>query len=323
MIVVRDLFHTYPGTRRQPPRMALRNLNLSVDSGTFCILSGPNGSGKSSLFRILCGLSYPSSGSVTVGGHDLLANPAAIRTITGVVFQSPALDKQLSVQENLKLHADLHGLGKAEYTDRRMDALAWTDLADRLDDRVETLSGGLARQAELAKCLLIRPRILLLDEPTTGLDPASRRSFLQALRQVQKRAGMTVLMTSHVFSDADYADSMAVMHNGHLLAHDSPKALKARIGTAMVVITARDPESFAAVLNSEFGEHPWRYGDELRIDNANPDKAATLISSILGRYSADIISVGVRQPDLEDVFVYITGKGSDVHTRPPALESVS
>lgn len=323
MIVVRDLFHTYPGTRRQPPRIALRNLSLSVDAGTFCMLSGPNGSGKSSLFRILCGLSYPSSGSVTVGGHDLLANPAAIRALTGVVFQSPALDKQLSVEENLKLHADLHGLGKVEYTDRRMDALAWTDLADRLDDRVETLSGGLARQAELAKCLLIRPQILLLDEPTTGLDPASRRSFLQALRQVQKRAGITVLMTSHVFSDADYADSMAVMHNGHLLAHDSPKALKARVGTAMVVITAHDPASFAIVLTSEFDERPWRYGDELRIDNANPDKAATLISSILSRYSTEIASIGVRQPDLEDVFVYITGKGSDVHTHPPALESVS
>lgn len=322
MIVVRNLCHTYPGSRRQPQRMALDNLDLTVEMGTLCILSGPNGSGKSSLFRMLCGLSQPSSGSIRIDGSDVLANPGAARRITGVVFQSPALDKQLSVAENLRLHARLHGLGTEDYRTRCAQALAWTDLGDRLDERVETLSGGLARQVELAKCLLTRPRILLLDEPTTGLDPASRRSFLNTLKRVQQDENITILMTSHVFSDADYADTVAIMHNGRLLAHDSPDMLKARVGATMVVMTPRDPQAFATILSSEFGQPSWRYGDELRIDNTNADKAASLISGILEHYSAEVLSIGVRQPDLEDVFVHVTGKKVVEHTSSPTLEKV-
>lgn len=308
MIVIRNLRHTYPGTRRQSARNALRDLTLDIPDGQFCILSGPNGSGKSTLFRILCGLSSPSSGSVSIGGHDLATAPDKVRHLLGVVFQSPAVDKNLSVRENLTLHADLHGLRGAVAADRMKEALGWSDLRDRLGDRVETLSGGLARQVELAKCLMTRPQILLLDEPTTGLDPASRRSFILALRRLQRERAMTVLMTSHVFSDAEQADSVAILRDGVLLAHDTPDRLKAMVGSEMVVIRPRDPAPFATVLAEQFGRLSIRYGDELRIENIAPDEAVRLIAAVLEKHRDDVLSIGIKQPDLEDVFVHVTGR---------------
>ncbi|GAB3124666.1 ABC transporter ATP-binding protein [Novispirillum itersonii subsp. nipponicum] len=327
MILIRNLRHTYPGTRRQSARNALRDLSLEIPAGQFCILSGPNGSGKSTLFRILCGLAAPSSGSVSIGGHDLATAPERIRPLMGVVFQSPAVDKNLSVQENLTLHADLHGL-RGTAAGRMTEALAWSDLKDRLGDRVETLSGGLARQVELAKCLMTRPQILLLDEPTTGLDPASRRSFILALRRLQRDRKMTVLMTSHVFSDAEFADSVAILRDGALMAHDTPDRLKAMVGTEMVVIRPRDPAAFATVLETGFSRRPVRYGDELRIENIPPAEAVPLIAAVLDHHRADVLSIGVKQPDLEDVFVHVTGRGaafaadaepSDSRARQPEL----
>ena len=243
MIQIENLSHVYPASRKTPARKAIDGLTLTVEEGQFCILSGPNGSGKSTLFRILCGMAYPSSGTIRIGGYDLLKEPAKARAQMGVVFQSPAVDKHLSVAENLKLHADLHGLSGRDLYERTDEALGWTDLKDRQNDKVMTLSGGLARQVELAKCLLTRPRLLLLDEPTTGLDPASRRNFVDALHKIQRGRQMTVLMTSHIFSEAEDADRVAIMKGGVLLANDSPQALRGQLGREMVVVQSRNAEA--------------------------------------------------------------------------------
>lgn len=309
MILIRDLKHIYPGTRRQAARTAIHGLSMEVPKGSFCILSGPNGSGKSTLFRILCGLATPTAGTVTVNGHDVQREAAAVRKIMGVVFQSPAVDKQLSIAENLKLNADLYGIRGAAFQERRDEAVAWTDIKDRLGDRVDTLSGGLARQVELAKVLMTRPEVLLLDEPTTGLDPASRRSFITALRTLQKQRDMTVLMTSHVFTEADDADAVAIMADGRLLAHDTPRALKDRVGREMIVITPRNPQQLAGTLLHDMKIETLHHGDELRIEDLPAGDAANLVSTILERFGADLLSIAVKKPDLEDVFVHVTGKG--------------
>lgn len=314
MIQIQSLSHTYPGGRKQSPRTALDDLSLSVAEGEFAILSGPNGSGKSTLFRILCGLALPSAGSVRIGGIDLFAQPAEVRRILGVVFQNPAVDKHLSVAENLRLHADLYGIGAAEFTRRRDEALGWTDLGERLEQKVETLSGGLARQVELAKVLMTRPRVLLLDEPTTGLDPASRRNFLDALQRVQRERGMTVLMTSHVFSEAEDVDRVAIMREGKLLAYDTPQALKALIGTEMVVVQPLgDAEALAASLRAELGLAVRRHGDELRLEETENGAGLPMLEGILDRWRGQIKSISIKQPDLEDVFVHVTGKAVPEH----------
>lgn len=318
MISIQSLSHVYPASRKMPARTAIDGLSLEVGEGEFAILSGPNGSGKSTLFRILCGLAMPSAGRVLVDGLDLLAQPAKVRPLLGVVFQSPAVDKHLSVGENLAIHADLYGIRGAEFASRRDEALAWTDLAGRLDQRVETLSGGLARQVELAKVLMTRPRLLLLDEPTTGLDPASRRNFLDALRRLQKERGMTVLMTSHVFSEAEDADRVAIMKDGKLLAYDTPSALRAMIGTEMVVVQPKgDAEALAERLRAELGLAVRRHGDELRLEETENGEGLPMLEHILDQYRADISSISIKQPGLDDVFVHVTSRAVPEHARAP------
>ncbi len=308
MIVLSDLTYTYPGTRKVPPRVAVDSLSLTVAEGAFVILSGPNGSGKSTLFRILCGLATPSQGTVQIQGYDVFADSAKVRQILGVVFQSPAVDKHLTVAENMKIHADLYSLSGKSWKQQRDEALGWTDLSDRLDQKVDTLSGGLARQVELAKVLMTHPRVLLLDEPTTGLDPVSRRAFLEVLHRLQRERGMTVLMTSHVFSEAEAVDRVAIMRNGILLAYDTPSALKAMLGVEMVVVRARDPESFAATLQTDLGLKIRRHGDELRLEETENGAGLPLLEQLLSRYRPEILSISIKQPDLDDVFVHVAGR---------------
>lgn len=307
MIRIRNLTHIYPGSRKVAPRVAVSDLSLEVREGEFAILSGPNGSGKSTLFRILCGLARPSAGEIRIAGFDLLTEPARVRDVLGVVFQSPAVDKQLTVAENLAIQADLYRIPAAGYLDRRDRALAWTDLGGRLDNRVETLSGGLARQVELAKVLMTNPRVLLLDEPTTGLDPVSRRNFLEALQRLHHDRGLTILMTSHVFSEAEDVDRVAIMREGKLMAYDTPQALRAMIGTEMVVIQSRDAKVLAGRLQSELGLTASVVGDEVRLAETENGDSLPLLEKILQRYRPDIRSISIKQPGLDDVFVRVTG----------------
>jgi ABC-2 type transport system ATP-binding protein len=308
MIDIRHLTHLYPATRHAPARRALSDLSLQVSKGRFCILSGPNGSGKSTLFRILAGMTLPTSGSVAIGGVDLFRDPAKARAKMAVVFQSPAVDRHLSVMENLRLHAALYGLSRAELEKRLPEALEWSDLEDRLKDRVDSLSGGLARQVELAKALLTRPELLLLDEPTTGLDPASRRSFVATLQTIQRRREMTVLMTSHVFSEAEDADQVAILKTGELLANDTPAALRAGLGREMVVVQSRAAESLERRIHGDLGYAVQRHGEEIRLEETANGASLPILEQLLGRYRAEIDSIAIKQPTLEDVFIHLTGK---------------
>ena len=310
MIDIDHLTHTYPATRKQPARTAVSDLSLHVKAKEFAILSGPNGSGKSTLFRILSGMALPSKGTVTVNGHDLIKSPELVRPLLGVVFQSPALDKHLTVNENLHIHAALYAIPTDEYVKRRDEALAWTDLNGRLDQKVDTLSGGLARQVELAKVLMTNPTILLLDEPTTGLDPASRRNFIATLRRIQLERGMTVLMTSHIFTEAEDVDRVAIMKEGVLLAWDTPTALRAKIGKEMLVLQPTDASKLATQLRDELGLSVRQHGDELRLEETENGEGLPLAERILERYRQDILSLSIKRPDLEDVFVHVTSRAS-------------
>ena len=322
MITIEHLSHIYPGTRKTQPRKAIEDLTMEVRQGEFCILSGPNGSGKSTLFRILCGMVLPSAGKITIGGHDLFAAPAEARRLMSVVFQSPAVDKHLTVLENLRLHGDLYGIGGSAFRERLDEAIGWTKIKDRLNEKVDTLSGGLARQVELAKCLLTSPQILLLDEPTTGLDPASRRDFVRTLQELQGQRRMTVLMTSHVFSEAETADRVAIMKGGHLLALDTPQTLRAGLGREMVVVKTRHPESLEQRILAQMGWHTRRHGDELRLPETENGAGLPILERMLELYRDDIESISIKQPELEDVFIHLTGKTAQ-EIESEALEGVT
>lgn len=237
-IVVSDLVKSF-GDRR-----ALDGISLEVRRGELFCLLGPNGGGKSTLFRILGTLSLPDSGSAVIAGHDVIADAPSVRARLGVVFQSPSLDGKLTILENLRCGGALYGLRGEELESRIRDAAAALNLSDRLDDLVETLSGGLQRRAEIAKCLLIRPEVLLLDEPSTGLDPGARLDLWAALEELRTKHGVTALCTTHLMEEAARADRVGIVSAGKLVALGTPRNLPPRwavMSSASALIPVRVP----------------------------------------------------------------------------------
>ena len=231
-VEVRDVTH-HLGPRLAG-RVALDGVDLEVRAGEIVALLGPNGSGKTTLFRILATLLRPRSGTASVFGHDVRGAPAEVRRHLGVVFQHPALDPMLTVAENLRHHGHLYGLRGASLSRRCEAALAALEVADRARDRVAALSGGLRRRVEIAKVLTHEPRLLLLDEPSAGLDPRARGGVFAILEDLRARLGTTVLMTTHFMEEADRCDRVAIMDSGKVVACDAPALLKQRVDPAAV-----------------------------------------------------------------------------------------
>jgi ABC-2 type transport system ATP-binding protein len=303
MIAVDHLSHRYPGERAAHP--ALDRVSLHVGQGQFCAVIGPNGSGKSTLFRILSGAVRPSEGRIALAGAP--AGTAAARRALGVVFQAPALDGVLTVRENLALWGRLHGFSGRRLASRIDEVTAWTRIGDRLDDRAATLSGGQQRQAELAKCLIPAPPVLLLDEPTTGLDPAGRAAFAEVLGNLRRDTGLTVLMTTHVFDEAETADLVVVMQSGKVIAQDSPATLAARLGAEMVVIACAEPVRLAARLRSEHLSVR-ATAEDVRVGDLDRAAALRLVADVLERHGSQVTGIAIKQPTLTDVFLALTGE---------------
>ena len=220
---VTDLKHRYG------ERESLRGLSFSVASGDLFALLGPNGGGKTTLFKIISTLMAPTSGAVEVFGIDVAREPAEARRRLGVVFQSAAVDPWLTVLENLRHHGYLYGLSGAPLARSIERALERFGLTPRADDRVGTLSGGLRRRVELAKVLLPEPPLLVLDEPSSGLDPTARRELLQELRRLCEDAGTTIVLTTHLIEEAAVADRVGILHEGQLVAIGAPGDLVSNV----------------------------------------------------------------------------------------------
>ncbi|MCH7702051.1 MAG: ABC transporter ATP-binding protein, partial [Planctomycetes bacterium] len=217
-------------SHRYGDRLALDAVSLQVAPASVFSLLGPNGSGKSTLFRILATLMAPSSGTARVAGLDVRAQRDQVRRRIGVAFQHPSLDAKLTVFENLRHQGHLYGLSGRALRERIRELLDRFALTDRAGDRTETLSGGLKRRVELAKALLHAPQILILDEPSTGLDPAARASLMDHLHQLRDQDGVTTLLTTHLMDEADRCDRIGVLDEGRLVALDGPAELKRTIG---------------------------------------------------------------------------------------------
>lgn len=287
------------------PRAALSGVTLSIRAGEMFALLGPNGSGKTTLFRILSTLLAPSAGMARVGGCDVVGEAMAVRHQIGVVFQSPALDPQLTVEENLRCAGSLYGLRGADLVARLRSAAEALGLSDRLADRVQSLSGGLQRRVEIAKCLLPRPRVLLLDEPSTGLDPAAREGLRVTLERVRRESEVTVVMTTHLLEEAERCDRVAILHRGRLVACETPAELRGRLGTDVAVVSGPEPEALAARVREMFGWPLSVRGERLRVEVPAGGDAAGRLVSALGA-AADSVTVG--RPTLEDVFLDLTGE---------------
>ncbi|HZF10427.1 MAG TPA: ATP-binding cassette domain-containing protein [Thermoanaerobaculia bacterium] len=287
-------------------RRALHGLDFSVAPGEIFGFLGPNGGGKTTLFRILATLAAPSSGSIRIFGADLAREASKVRRLLGVVFQSPSLDLQLTVRENLVHQGHLYGLAGTELARRIDSGLARFGIAARSTERAERLSGGLRRRAEIAKSLLHAPRLLLLDEPSTGLDPGARRDLWNSLDTLRTE-GVTVLLTTHFMEEGDRCDRLVLLSGGKIVAAGTPGALKDEIGGDVVTLTGRDPEGLARDLAARYPDlHPTVQDAGVRFERERAHEwVARLAESLPGR----IESVTVARPTLEDVFLRRTGYG--------------
>jgi len=286
-------------------RVALDGVSFAVREAEIFALLGPNGGGKTTLFRIISTLLPPSGGEASVCGHHVVKGAAAVRACIGVVFQSPSLDPQLTVAENLRYGGNLYGLHGAGLETRLREVAAALRVDDRMDDRVKSLSGGLQRRVEIAKSLLPRPKVLLLDEPSTGLDPVARVDLWSILEQLRTRHGMTVVLTSHLMDEAARCDRAAILHRGRLIACGSPESLCAKIGCDVLTLAGRDTDRLAEMLQAKFG---WAASVQDGTVRVEIPRAHEQVAKIVEAFPGEILSVTAGRPTLEDVFVHLTGE---------------
>jgi ABC-2 type transport system ATP-binding protein len=284
---------------RYGERVALDALDLRAPAGEVVALLGPNGSGKSTLFRILATLLRPTSGTARVAGRDVSAEPDEVRRSLGVAFQAASLDGKLTVRENLVHQGHLYGLSGAALRARVDEALAAAGVADRAGDRVETLSGGLRRRVDVARSLLHRPAVLLLDEPSAGLDPSARESLLEALVRYRDRDGGSCLLTTHLLEEAERCDRVAILDKGRLVAQGPPDELVQEIGGEVVELTTDAPDEIARGVTERFGRPATPAEGSVRLE---AERGAELLPAILAAFPGRIRSATVSRPSLADVF---------------------
>jgi ABC-2 type transport system ATP-binding protein len=236
---------------------------------------------------------------------DLRRQRAQARPHMGVVFQSPALDGKLSVAENLRHQGHLYGLRGGVLAERIQQALQRFGLQDRSKQRTEHLSGGLQRRVELAKSLLHRPRLLILDEPSTGLDPGARHDLWSLLEEVRTQDGVTVLMTTHILEEAEGCDRVAILDRGQLVVIGAPATLESQLGGAVISIRTNEPRQLMDQLEQQFAVRPRLVGGQLRIQD---ERGAELLRQIVDRFGSVVASVTLARPTLEDVFIHYTGR---------------
>ncbi|MCS4275054.1 multidrug/hemolysin transport system ATP-binding protein [Mycetocola sp. BIGb0189] len=298
---IHDLRKQYSGTT------AVAGLSFDVEAGSLCALLGANGAGKSTTIACISTLLGFDSGVIEVLGDRVGAGPAAtarIRGRIGVVFQTSVLDPLLSVRENLTVRARLYGLDAARTSARIFELADMTDLTGFLDRRYGTLSGGQKRRADIARALIHSPEILILDEPTAGLDPASRERIWEAIHTLRRATGMTVLLTTHYLAETELADDVIIIAGGALVERGSAADLRARLGASRLSITPRpDASALIAACAALPGT---REGD--RFDLRLPGSAVAL--DLLAAHHADILDFEFRHGTMDDVFLSVTGDTS-------------
>ncbi|GLZ11791.1 daunorubicin resistance protein DrrA family ABC transporter ATP-binding protein [Actinomadura sp. NBRC 104425] len=288
-------------------KVVLDGVDLTVAEGTIFSLLGPNGAGKTTIVKILSTLIPADAGELRVAGHDVVRSPDAVRAAIGVTGQFSAVDDLLTGEENLVLMADLHRLGRAEGRRRVAALLERFDLVDAAKKTAGTYSGGMKRRLDLAMTLVGDPRVIFLDEPTTGLDPRSRRAMWQIIRELVA-GGVTIFLTTQYLEEADeLADRIAVLDGGRIVAEGTADELKRRVPGAHVRLRFADPaalESAARLIGTAArGDEPLT----LRVPSDGAVRSLRVLLSLLDQQSIDVDELTVHTPDLDEVFLALTG----------------
>ncbi len=293
ILAVEGLVHRYGAVT------ALSNFTMHLNRRDIVGLLGPNGSGKSTLLRVLSTVVRPQAGKVEICGFDVVTNVEAVRSRIGVVFQTQTLDKLLTVEENLIACGSFYGMHGRALAERTRTVMGQLGISDKRGERVKNLSGGMQRRAELARALLHEPQLLILDEPTTGLDPVAREEFWRAIVELRDRRNTAILLSTHLFEEAARCESLILLDRGVSVAAGTPEELKAGIGGEVIELHARRPEEALEVLRGQFGEAMELSDGVIRVVAIEAHK---LIPRLVDALPGEVVSIGLHQPTLADVF---------------------
>ena len=305
-IIVENLVKSYPSKVK-----AVDGINFRVDEGKIFGFLGPNGAGKSTTIKILTTLAFPTSGHATVGGFDVVSQATEVRRVAGVALQDVGIDPLMKSMELLVLQGRLFGASKSAATARAKELLELVQLSDSVNRRAGTFSGGMRRRLDLAMALVHQPKVLFLDEPTTGLDPVSRRDVWREVRRLNRELGITIFLTTQYLEEADeLADTVAIIVAGKIAAEGSPAKLKAAMGEESINLVFDTPEL------AEKGRSTLEQtGDRIQLDRETVrlylSKAAGSIPTVVNQLqNAGLapVSLTLTQPTLDDVFLQVTGQ---------------
>src|SRR5512135_3554725 len=305
-IIVDELKKTYPGNVT-----AVDGVSFKVEAGKIFGFLGPNGAGKSTTIKILTTLALPTAGKAYVGGFDVVTQAAEVRRVAGVALQDIGIDPLMKSMELLTLHGRLFGASKQEATARAHELLEVVQLSDAANRRVGTYSGGMRRRLDLAMALVHQPKVLFLDEPTTGLDPVSRRDVWKEVRRLNRELGITIFLTTQYLEEADeLADNIAIIVNGKIATEGTPAKLKAALGEESINLVFDSPE---IAEKGRISLEP--LGDRIQLDRDTVrlylSKAAGSIPTVINQLQQvgiSPISLTLTQPTLDDVFLQVTGQ---------------
>ena len=306
VVSVRDLVKRY----RKATSNAVDGVSFDVLPGEFFALLGPNGAGKTTTISILTTTLRPTSGTVLIAGHDAVNDAAAVRSQVGIIFQKPSLDRNLSGEENVRLHAMLYGLYPyrplyrmmpREYRDQVAELATMVGLGNEIHQPVKTLSGGMKRKLEIIRGLMHRPRVLFLDEPTAGLDPESRRNLWLYLREVRSATDVTIVLTTHYLEEAEEADRICILDQGRVVSAGTPAEIKARLVDEHLVVDAADRsalrDELVALGLEATGDGPFRV--YLRDTSAQ---------AVVRSLRTELSVLRTHSPSLEDAYLQIVGR---------------
>jgi ABC-2 type transport system ATP-binding protein len=304
-VVIKNLVKEYPGVR------AVDGVSLHVGAGEIFGFLGPNGAGKSTTISVLTTLALPTTGSASVGGYDVVCQPGEVRRIAGVALQEIGLDPLMKSMELLTMQGQMFGANRREAQVRALELLDLVRLRDAMGRRVGKYSGGMRRRLDLALALVHNPEILFLDEPTTGLDPASRRDVWDEVRKLNGELGMTIFLTTQYLEEADeLADRIAIIDQGKIAAEGSPDELKAGLGTEAINLRFQDEAAVgqAQAALDEIGARLQADKRVLRLYMSDASAAVPRVVSRLEQAGLNPVSLTLSQPTLDDVFLKVTGQ---------------
>lgn len=282
---------------------AVDHVSFEVDSGSIFAFLGPNGAGKSTTINTLCTIAEKNAGTLLIDGKDVSKQKDEVRNLIGVVFQDSTLDTKMTVEENLLMHGHFYNMPRKLMKERMTFVLEMVEMLPWKNAMIQQLSGGMKRRVEIARSLLHLPKVLFLDEPTTGLDPQTRANMWDYLIKLQKEQQMTIFLTTHYMDEAEISDQVAIMDHGKIVALDSPQRLKELYTKDKASIMSHDPVEFVAVLTKE-GFHYEKSGATFIVE---VDHSSQLIR-FLTKYQPLISDIEIKKGTLNDVFLTITGK---------------